>query len=486
MTEQSIQVRTYLQFPGRSSARTYLRVLGLAAFCALLIWLIITKSLVAYLASGAPESALTLAPSNPEALLNLVDRELTVRLEAARRAQLSKVGSGPQHLIAAAPNPTDRLPEWAQFGARVTGVGPSTSDARGSAGSRYSDPQLRAWAERALINDPLNARALRILGQLAAAAGDEASTEKFMQAASSRSLHERLPIYYMMLKRVEQKNYDASLYYADALLRTTPEALGDVMPTLVFLAETPAASGELMSVLAKNPPWRSAFLRALPAAVGDARTPLAVLLAIKNAPDPPTEMDLRPYLTFLIDKKEYELAYYAWLQFLPAEHLSRVGLLYNGMFDFPPSGLPFDWVISSGAGVTTEILRPTDVDVAHALLIRFEQGRVEFPGVSQMLILGPGNYQFNAKFKGELIGPRGLKWRLLCAGGGTSVAESPMLIGAHPVWKEVEFSFTVPADNCRAQQLRLDLDARMSSEQLVTGEMWFDELVISRAGAASK
>jgi hypothetical protein len=61
-----------------------------------------------------------------------------------------------------------------------------------------------------------------------------------------------------------------------------------------------------------------------------------------------------------------------------------------------------------------------------------------------------------------------------------------MLIGAHPTWKDVELSFTVSADNCRAQQLRLDLDARMSSEQLVTGEMWFDELAISRAGAASR
>ena len=59
-----------------------------------------------------------------------------------------------------------------------------------------------------------------------------------------------------------------------------------------------------------------------------------------------------------------------------------------------------------------------------------------------------------------------------------------MMIGAHPIWKDIEFSFTVPSGECRAQQLRLDLDARMSSEQLVTGTMWIGELQISRRAAS--
>jgi hypothetical protein len=482
MNEQSTQVRAHPQDLRRSSAGRALRVIGLAGFGALLMWLIITKSLVAYLASVAPETALMLSPANPEALLNLVDRELIARIEAARRDE-AKAASSTQHLIAAAPNATDRLPEWAQLGARARGDNASMSDA---ASSRYSDDQLRAWAELALVNDPLNARALRILGQLAAAAGDEASTEKFMEAAASRSLHERLPIYYMMVKRLQEKNYAASLYFADALLRTTPEALGDVMPTLAFVAGTPAATGELTKILAKNPPWRSAFLQALPSAVIDVRTPLTVLLAIKDSPDPPGAADLRPYLNFLVDKKQYELAYYAWLQFLPPEQLAKVGALYNGKFEFTPSDLPFDWVMGAGAGTTTEILKWADAEDANGLLIRFEQGRVEFPGISELLMLAPGDYRFHGKFKGELVGRRGLKWRLACAGTGALIAESPMLIGAHPIWKDLEFSFTVPAENCRAQQLRLDLDARMSSEQFVTGAMWFGDLDISRADMASR
>jgi hypothetical protein len=173
------------------------------------------------------------------------------------------------------------------------------------------------------------------------------------------------------------------------------------------------------------------------------------------------------------------------LQFLPVEQLSKVGILYNGSFELTPSGMPFDWVIASGAGVTTEILPRTDADGDNALFISFEQGRVEFNGVTQLLMLAPGDYEFKGKFKGELIGPRGLKWRITCAGGSAPLAESAMMIGAHPIWKDIEFSFTVPSGECRAQQLRLDLDARMSSEQLVTGSVWIDELQISRRAASA-
>jgi hypothetical protein len=55
-----------------------------------------------------------------------------------------------------------------------------------------------------------------------------------------------------------------------------------------------------------------------------------------------------------------------------------------------------------------------------------------------------------------------------------------MTVGVARPWRTVEVSFTVPGPECRAQQLRLSLDARMASEQLVSGSVWYDELQIDR------
>ena len=83
------------------------------------------------------------------------------------------------------------------------------------------------------------------------------------------------------------------------------------------MAELPAASADLKVLLSTDLPWRPQFLSSFPNAISDARTPLDVLLSLKDTANPPTPRDLRPYLDFLIQHGFYDLAYYTWLQFLP-------------------------------------------------------------------------------------------------------------------------------------------------------------------------
>jgi hypothetical protein len=265
------------------------------------------------------------------------------------------------------------------------------------------------------------------------------------------------------------------------LLRTQPDVLPYVVPTLSQLAENKDASSAVKKLLANNPPWRAQFFSALPNSISDARTPLELLLSIKGIPTPPVAGDLHAYLNFLIVHNFYDLAYYAWLQFLPPEQLSSVGLLFNGSFEFGPSGLPFDWVITPGQGVTVDIAaRPENGQ--RGLMIEFGYGRVEFQGVTQLIMLPPGAYEFKGKYKGEVVGRRGLEWRITCASGNSPpLGKSPIVIGVTPVWKDFEFSFTVPSTDCRAQYVRLTLDARSASEQLISGAIWYSELRIARA-----
>jgi hypothetical protein len=205
------------------------------------------------------------------------------------------------------------------------------------------------------------------------------------------------------------------------------------------------------------------------------------LLSLKDSPAPPAPADLRSYLDFLISKGFHELAYYAWLQFLPAEQLSKVGLLFNGEFEFPPSGLPFDWMFSQRSGVAIKIAERPDKEGDHALLLEFGVGRVDLPRVMQLTTLAPGRYRFQGATNVDVVSQRGLQWRITCVGQGTTqIGESTAVQGTGAGWQDFSVSITVPETDCPAQEVQLVFDARWASEQFISGSIWYDELRIVR------
>jgi hypothetical protein len=413
----------------------------LCTFAIFLAWEIVTRSFGAYLADAAPANAITLRSTNPEALLNLVDASLN----------RAPTGESAESVVPSRPEP-------------------------------QSAARFRKMVELVLAHDPLNARAFRILGQLADIAPDDGLAERFMKAAARRSLQETAAVTWLLQKSSERQDYATALKYGDILLRTRPQAISQVTPILAGIAENKIGNGAIKQLLADNPPWRRQFLQNLPSSISDARTPLDLLLSLKDTSTPPVLADLRSYIDFLIARKFHELAYYTWLQFLPRDQLSNVGHLFNGSFESVPSGLPFDWILSAGSGVTIDVVEHPDQHGDHALFIEFGHGRVEFGGVLQLTMLAPGKYQFQGKYKGSMVGRRGLIWRLTCENDQTtSIAEGLMVTGAASTWQEFEFSFSVPKADCRAQRVRLVLDARSESEQFISGSIWYDDLRIMRA-----
>lgn len=413
------------------------RIAIFGALALALGWLVITHSYVAYLSTVSPLNALEIREDDSQSMLRLAADAL-------------------------APANEDR------------GAGSGSPPL-----SRARIGELRKQVEAAFISSPLSAPACRLLGQIAEIDGSEKIAEKFMHAAARRSLSETIAVDWMMRKGLERKSYRSAAHYADALLRSAPGVAGYVTPVLARMAETPDAKPEIVRLLASNPNWRRAFFGELGASLADARTPFDLLLSLNDSPAPPTTDELNVYESFLFDHKLYEFAYYVWLQFPPRAKLESAGHIYNGGFEETPSGSRFDWRSPSGANAIVDFASRPEQATDHALVIQFGPGRVEFPGVSQAIMLAPGAYAFKGSMMGEIRGPRGVEWRVKCMDGAL-LGRSQMMLGSFSAWRTFEFPLVVPQTGCAAQTIELQLAARSPSEKLISGGVWFDDFSIVR------
>ncbi len=455
------------------SDRSLLRPLRFLVFGGIgvaLLWAIVNHSLVAALVRIDPSYALEVRPTDPAALEALIDRAIS----AARR---NKAGAR----------------ATARFDFKVP-IDPSKPAPSGSeAGVRPPPPletdeevvrreNLRAWASAILTQEPGNARALATLAGLErGTAGDEQKVGVLMRAAAQRTLRDPVPHAWLLHAAIQERDWPLAMQRVDILMRMHDQSIRHLTPLLAHLAETREAAAVVRDALLQNPPWRGAFLSEMLGAITDVRTPLDLLLALKDTPTPPTHADLRAYLDFLIHRRFYDLAYYTWLQFLPPEQRAGAGPLFNGDFEFQPSGQAFDWQLPRGGTAAVWIGRRPDRPSERALVISFGHGRVELGATTQLLRLRPGAHQVTGEVMGEVLGRRGVRWMVTCLGDKKrEIGESEAFTGSIKEWRGFVFSVDVPEADCTAQTLSLVLDPGLPSERLISGSISFDEMSIRR------
>lgn len=452
-------------------------LLGLAG--TLLAWLVLTRSLPDALVDTNPDLALILSPDHPGALITKAEGLRSRLLELTVKANV-------KDLPPAVASKT-RL----QHNADNVATGVGRHAAPNIAPVIAADPQTLAaernalrveiggLARRVIRHDPLNARAFRLLAEVT---DDVEQVRALMQAAAKRSRRESIAIFWLLNDSFVAKDFARALDHADILLRTRGQLTPYVMSYLGSIAEDPLGRPLIIQRLAAAPSWRRGFFSELPRNVRDPRTPLELMIALKDAGKPVAQSELGPYLAFLIGNNLVEQAYNSWLQLLPKEQLAGLGLLTNASFELDPSGLPFDWVIARPLNAVVELAAAREASGARALHIGFGTGRIRFPETSQVVMLAPGRYRLEGKLRGTIIAKRGLRWQLRCIyGTKRMLAETDMLLGQFPGWRTFDFEVEVPDNgDCRAQTLRLFHDSRSASEELITGDIWFDDLRLAR------
>ncbi len=436
--------------------------IALGIFGLSLTWLILTASLPYVFAKHDPDIALLLNPKNPIALLEKAKR-LRKKLQDlidSETSDGSELGT----------DKAERTKLIARFAAPKLSALPTASKEK-------LIEDIKFLAIEIIKNDPLNATAFRLLGEVTK---DPDQVLTFMQAAADRSRRETVALFWLLNHAYYKKDWKGVLHHADILLRTRTKLKKYIVGYLGQVISDPDGRKLLVDMLAKQPEWRSVLFRLIPSNVSDSNVPLQLMIELRDTQAPITNKELEPYLSFLLKKNRIDLAYNAWIQLQPEEKLSSIALLQNPGFDVELTGLPFDWKVSRGRNATIDFVKLEPLTDDRAIYIKFGTGRVKLPKIHQVVALTPGSYRISGKHKGKIISKRGLRWQLKCYAGKRNVlGQTKMLLGETADWQQFEFEVRVPNEpGCNGQILYLIHDARSASEQIISGEVWYNDITL--------
>ena len=121
------------------------------------------------------------------------------------------------------------------------------------------DPEAAALAARAVTANPVDARAIKVLGVLADRAGKPQKALELMTLSDKVSRRDAYTQTWLMQHDLQTGNYAQALVRADALLRVYPEAGKILIPALTTIATDSRGAAAISGQLSTLPPWRSSF-----------------------------------------------------------------------------------------------------------------------------------------------------------------------------------------------------------------------------------
>jgi hypothetical protein len=468
------------------------RLFALGA-CALMLFAAVTLTLPGPLARISPDIAMYLNGRHPDVLVAKalkLREKLQTALDQERDEKASGSDAGAKVAVSGASvaSQTASTDEARQF--RRSRIDRSSPDA---GGGRFAVPlqlskrtasgeiadlrtEIATIAQRALDAAPMNTKALRLLAEVT---DDRDTVRRLMTRAARFNPRETLALVWLHADAVDRKDLPVLVDMADKVMRTRPELIAALAPQSTLAVSTPEGRSHLIKRMAEDPPWRRDFLRLV---VNDLEEPsqvLALLSALMSTQTPPTVDEVRLYISEMLNREKIDLAYEAWRLLVPRGDTSSRGQLHNASFDRTFTGYPFDWVAPKANGAEVGQL---EMEFSRrALRVLFDGNRVKSFSVRQIVLLAPGKYRLNGRFRGFLAANRGLRWQVRCVyGTRETLGQSELLARSEGDWAAFDFQFNViEVDECKAQMVVLIHDARSASEEVVSGEIQFDEFSLT-------
>lgn len=306
-------------------------------------------------------------------------------------------------------------------------------------------------ARAAIAREPLRLDALRDIGLVQDLGGDHVAAHRAIALVGQLTPLDAVAHVWLAEDGLEAGHTASGLVHLDAALRISPQILPALAPLVIDLART--SPDAFAARLAQNPPWRTDALQLLAARSPNSAIDFAVLSGLARTSSPPTEPELSPFFDRrLAEDHADQQAYLDWLQLLPPQGLAHATSLYDGDFTGLPGPPPFNWRLGAGAG--GDALRGVAPDGHSALDVTYDGFANPFLA-EQLLTLGPGVWRLSGSVQTRDASDPALRWRVVCAEGKAGLLGEAAMPASQGAWSPFQLSFTVPAEGCGAQWLRL-------------------------------
>lgn len=318
-----------------------------------------------------------------------------------------------------------------------------------------------ALASMALATDPLDGRALRVLGAVAELNSDRPRALQLMQIAARRAPRDAPAQFWLAINALADRDLSGAIERLDRLLRFEPGALQNAFPVLATIATNRVGARALAPFLVRSPNWRAEFMSHVIQQAPDVRDLLHLAAAIDKSGGQLTPVEFDLYQGRLITAGDWER-----LRQLAGPEIG----VHDGGFDGSGRAPLTGWQIETVPGADT-LIRDS------RLQISFYGRRVPYRAVSQMLLLPAGHYRLQGQVKLEnLDAAQGMRWGLWCHNDREPLVATTPMRGTRD-WSAFAVDVQVPSE-CPAQWLRLELHARIAAEQQVSGRALYDDVTI--------
>lgn len=172
---------------------------------------------------------------------------------------------------------------------------------------RYADPaQARAVARKALEDEPLNARAIRMLAFVEEPKARSNEALSLLELAHRISRHEKVTELALMDAAVRRSDARAAVSQLDILLRRTPEGQPTVFPLLTRSLGEPLVQQEVSRHLIERSPWVRDFITFASTTGQQPGLAAEIVIGAKGKVDPDDlELITPPLLTRLVEAREF-------------------------------------------------------------------------------------------------------------------------------------------------------------------------------------